>query len=207
MRTLDQLWESYTNGDRSEELAKKLYSRIKKMARIVLRQLCIHPFDQHYDDYVQDACVKFFELTTTFDPEKGKLEGYFITSFRHDMSRELRRRKMEDNNVSLHPNIASNEPTPYSNVAVSDFIEKIYPLLNEKEQMLMSYFLDGLDDLHEIACEEDMSVDDLKVIFTTLKDKAERIIHSGKKYTDDSEYRRSLKERVRHENSNGGNGV
>jgi len=207
MRTLDQIWEACTTNGFTEELSRKLYSRIKKMARIALRQLCVLPFDSYYDDYMQDACVKFFELIDTFDPDKGKLEGYFITSFRHDMARELKRRRVEDNNLSIHPNIASNEPTPYSNVAVSDFIEKITPLLTSDEETLMSYFLDGIDDLHDIACEEGKSVDEMTAVFTTLKDKAERILHSGKKYTDDSKYRSEVKERLRYENLDGGNGV
>lgn len=207
MRTLDQIWEACSEHGFTDELSRKLYNRIKKMARIVLRQLCILPFDKYYDDYMQDACVKFFELIDTFDPNKGKLEGYFITSFRHDMARELKRRRIEDSNLSLHPNIASKEPTPYSNVAVSDFITKLTPLLNDDERMMMAYFLDGIDDLQQIAIEESRNVDDMLAVFTTLKDKAERIIHSGKRYTDDSEYRKEIKERIRHENADGRDGV
>lgn len=167
MKTLDHIWNA-RNENGSEDIDKLLCDRICKLARIVLRQLGIQPFDRYYEDYVQEAYLKFFEVIETFDPNKGKLEGYFMVSYKNDMYRELKRRWREDKNLSLHPNIVSNEPTPSQIFESNDSVDKFKEKLTSLQSKVLDYLRDEKYTLEDIAELEGESLDDVVIARSDL---------------------------------------
>lgn len=179
MRTLDHIWKE-CEKERTLELDCKLCGRLRKLAFIVLKRLHIRPYNPHFDDYMQDAFLLFFELLPTYDPKKGKLEGYFMVSFKHKMYEEMKLRSKEKMEVPLKVDVKGTD-TPASTVIVKDLVSKLSDVLTDGERVVLDYLLDGINDIKEIAEKEGTDVNVVKWTLDELQGKARNLFFDGKK--------------------------
>lgn len=178
MRTLDSIWNEYETT-KTQDIEYKLCKRIEKLAAIVLKSLGVKRYHKYYDDYLQTAYVQFFTIIPNFDPKKGKLEGYFMVSYKHEIIKLLKLYTEE-----MKETLISGEPidieTPANLVLAADLERKIEESLTEEERYLYHTYLKiGERDTKFIASKEDEEEIIIKWAIDSLQRKAEKIIDEG----------------------------
>ena len=111
--TLDKLYEQFCI-EKDSKLERTLCNRVSKLAAIVLKQFKIYPYHQNYEDYMQTAHLVFWEILAEFDPNIGKLEGFFMVSFKHQMI-DLIKAEAEENKLraDIDVDTLTNDLTTY----------------------------------------------------------------------------------------------
>jgi hypothetical protein len=175
MKTLDAIYKEYQK-ERTCDIEEKLCSRIERLAKILLHQFRVYKNDPYFEEYVQTAYLLFFELLETFDPEKGKLEGYFMVSFKFTLISLVRERAIsrKEHRRLLSEDLL-DESTPYNITLVSSLVDKLWYELNDSERIVLGYMLVGEKDPTTIAKYEDTTFEQVDWAMDKLRRKAEKL--------------------------------
>jgi len=175
MKTLDTIYKEYQK-ERTSDIEEKLCARIEKLAKILLHQFRVYKNDPYYEEYTQSAYLLFFELLETFDPEKGKLEGYFMVSFKFTLIQVIKERiiSRREHRRLLSEDLL-DESTPYNITLVSSLVDKLWYELDNSERIVLGYMLAGEDNPTVIAEYEDTTVDQVEWVIANVRKEAEKL--------------------------------
>ena len=175
MKTLDAIYKEYVR-ERTCHVEDLLCARLEKLAGIVLTQFRVRRNDDQYNEYLQTAYLLFFELLDTYDPDIGKLEGYYMVKFKFTLINLLRQRAMERREYRrLLGEDTLDESTPYSHTLVSSLVDKLYEDLNKTERIVATYLLMGVNSTEEIAETEQVPRLEIELVLDNVKRKAEKL--------------------------------
>lgn len=203
MKTLDAIYRAYQKHG-THELETKLCRRAKKLAAIVLKQFRLHPYHQNYEDYMQTAFLVLWEILPEYDPKVGRLEGFFMVSFKHRMiniiKSEIEEKKLRSD---VDVDTLSNSETIFDLYYIKELQETINKLLSEGERRLFDFFhtnghnikeINRSDNVlerrrlfQEIADELEVTTQDVQIGFASMYEKLEAIL-KNKCAVCDSEY-------------------
>jgi len=173
--TLDAIYKEYCDNH-SDEIEHKLCERIKKLAGIVLKQFRIRPYDDDYEEFMQEGYLLFFELLPTYDPSVGRLDGYFIVSFQLKLATFLRKRANERREtLPLDEALVPDAQDLATEYLYDDLIAKFNMTLDDKQRDIFSLRLEGYTS-EEIAEMMDVTEVDAKVAVELIKDQFEKFI-------------------------------
>ncbi len=178
MRTLDAIYKKYKE-ERTPEIEELLCKRIEKLAGIVLHQFKIRRNNPNYEEYMQSAYLLFFELLETFDPNIGKLEGYFMTHFKFLVIDLIKDRLQRAD--GLVGDEVLDEKNPYNHFLVDNLVDKLYEKLDKFEQIVVTYLIIGIDDVNEIAQREETDPMTVDTVLTKVRKRAEKVFFDTKK--------------------------
>lgn len=180
MKTLDSIYKEYTT-ERTPEIEEILCKRIEKLAGIVLSKFKIRKKDSHdrYEEYMQQAYLLFFELLETFDPNVGKLEGYFMVSFKWHLIEAIKDRLYREGGIFLVGEEVLDEKNPYNMLLVDDLVEKLYNSLTKNQQIVATYMLIGIRDAEEIARLEDVPPKKIRGLQNGIQIIAKKLFFDG----------------------------
>jgi hypothetical protein len=143
--TLDGIYKEYCKN-RTEDVERKLCNKIKKLAGIVLKQFRIRPYDEDYEEFMQMAYLLFFEILSSYDYNKGKLDGYFIIYFQRELGKFLRKRSKERQGSTLFVDMVESDENIEVEVIYDDLIARFNMKLTEEQRDIFSLMLEGYDD-------------------------------------------------------------
>jgi hypothetical protein len=179
MKTLDAIYKEYQR-ERTREVEELLVARIEKLAGIIMHQFRVYKSDPYFEEYMQSAYLLFFELLASFDPEKGKLEGYFVVSWKFSLITLIKKRMMKRKE---HRRLLSedllDESTPYNTTLVSNLVDKLWDVADNSERIVLGYLLVGENNPERIGELEDTPAIDVEYVIESLRVKAEDTIFEG----------------------------
>lgn len=172
MKTLDAIYKEYVK-ERTPEIEDALCCRLEKLGGIVLSQFRVRRRDDRYEEYLQTAYLLFFELLDTYDPDRGRLEGYYMVRFKFKLIDMLKARAMERREFRrLLGEDTLDESTPYNHTLVSDLLDKLYEDLTKTERVVATYMLMGVHP-DEIAEMEQVPKQEVDYTLNDVRRKAE----------------------------------
>jgi hypothetical protein len=179
MKTLDAIYKEY-QIERTCNIEERLCSRIERLAGIVLHQFRVYKTDPYHEEYMQSAYLLFFELLESFDPEKGKLEGYFVVSFKFTLIKLIKERVLSrKEHRRLMSEDLLDESTPYNAILVSNLVDELWDVLNHAERIVLGYMLVGERDPMTIADYENTTHVQISWAMESLRKKAEELFFEG----------------------------
>jgi len=153
--------------DPNDEISKKLCARIKKLARIVLYQFKIKNMSRLYEDLIQTAYLCFFELLDTYDPDKGSLDGYFMTAFKRDVIDSLNEMYFYE-----YEEVADDSLNPEGFLLANELEKHMKEFLTEQEFAIFDVYMRNENyTIEEIAEEENMPLYQAKAIVANIRRK------------------------------------
>lgn len=183
MKTLDAVYKEYQK-ERTCDIEERLCTRIEKLAKIVLHQFRVFKNDPYYEEYVQTGYLLFFELLESFDPDKGRLEGYFMVSFKFFLIKAIKERiKIRSYHRRLLSEDLLDESTPYNTMLVSSLVDKLWFKLGNSERIVLGYMLAGEDNPTTIAEYEDTTVDQAEWVIDSVRKEAEKLFFKDGEHT------------------------
>lgn len=183
MKTLDAIYKEYQK-ERTCDVEEKLCARIEKLAKILLHQFRVYKSDPYYEEYTQTAYLLFFELLESFDPNKGRLEGYFMVSFKFTLIKAIKERiRSRNHHRRLLSEDLLDESTPYNTTLVSTLVDKLWFELNNSERIVLGYMLAGEDNPTNIAGYEDTTVDQAEWVMDSVRKEAEKLFFKDGEHT------------------------
>lgn len=142
--TLDTIYKEYCDNH-SDEIEHKLCERIKKLAGIVLKQFRVRPYDDDYDEFMQMAYLLFFEILPSYDPDVGRLDGYFIVYFQRELAKFLRKRGAERKDYVVY-DMVPDESDLATDFIYDDLIARFNMQLTDEQRDIFSLMLEGYTD-------------------------------------------------------------
>ncbi len=179
MKTLDAIYKEYQR-ERTREVEELLVARVERLAGIIMHQFRVYKSDPYFEEYLQSAYLLFFELLASFDPEKGKLEGYFVVSWKFTLIKIIRERimKRREHRRLLSEDLL-DESTPYNVTLVSNLVDELWKTLNNSERIVLGYMLVGERDPETIAEWENTEDTQVSDVMESLRKKAEELFFEG----------------------------
>jgi len=143
MKTLDTIYNAYTKYG-TPELEQKLCGRAKRLATIVLKQFKIYPYHQNFEDYLQTAYVVLWEVLPEYNPNVGRLEGFFMVSFKYKMINLIRGEREDVKYRSdIEVDSLSNDETVFDIYHLAEVKSTIDKYLDTGESRLLKFFQDN----------------------------------------------------------------
>jgi RNA polymerase sigma factor (sigma-70 family) len=156
---LKDIWYQYENDPDNEENTQLLCQKIQLFAKKVIHRFKINNPCLSYEDLLQQAYICFYDIIPQYDPRRGSLEGFFLTSFRNHIISLLRK---QPRNVSFR-DTEDTTPNQLELLLVDEFDRELDTLLTKDESdMYNDYLKVGNFDYKEIAKEENISDNEAK---------------------------------------------
>lgn len=176
---LSDIWYEYEKNPTDVEIAKLLQQKIQMLAKVVLNDFRINNHVVSYEDLLQQAYLCFFDFVVPqYDPERGSLEGLFMTSFRHHVIyifRDLVR-------SAICADVIDDTPNALEILLAIEFDKEVRSLLDDSEQKLYEYLVTGNFDFKEIAQEEGTDEKTVRDIATSITNKVYKLLDSKYNY-------------------------